>query len=71
MANTNVIWRQVAHTNYHPLAAQQEPYIQQTKKTLNEKCLTVFWEKSAENGPLAEMWQGRPRGLGRKTKGEL
>ena len=31
MANTNVIWQQVARTNYHLLAAQEEPYIQQQK----------------------------------------
>ena len=43
-ANTNVIWQQVACTNYHLLAAQQEPYIQQ-QKTINEKCLTFFWKK--------------------------
>ena len=26
MANTSAIWQQAAHTNYHLLAAQQEPY---------------------------------------------
>ena len=26
MANTSAIWQQAAHTNYHLLGAQQEPY---------------------------------------------
>ena len=26
MANTSAIWRQAAHTTYHLLAAQKEPY---------------------------------------------
>ena len=26
MANTNAIWQRAAHTTYHLLAAQQEPY---------------------------------------------
>ena len=30
-----------------------------------------FLEKSPESGPLGEMWQGRARGLDRKTKEEL
>ena len=55
-ANTSATWQQAAHlppTNYHLLAAQQEPYKKQ-KLTLNEKCLRVFWKKSQENGPSAE-----------------
>ena len=34
-------------TNYHRLAAQQEPC-----KKLNEKCLKSFWLKSQENGTI-------------------
>ena len=26
MADTSAIWQQAVHTNYHLLAAQQEPY---------------------------------------------
>ena len=44
-------------TNYHLLAAQQEPYKKAQLLTKN------MWEfsgkKSQENGPLAEKWQDR------------
>ena len=57
-------------TNYHLLAAQQEPY----KKSLithNEKCLRVFWrEQSQENGPLAEKSQDTKNKTGQKKKGD-
>ena len=43
-------------TNYHLLAAQQEPY---KKAQLLTKTIWVFWEQSQENGPLAEKWQDR------------
>ena len=56
-------------TNYHLLAAQQEPY-KKKSLTLNEKYLRVFWKKSQENGPEAEKNDKteRARGLGRKNK---
>ena len=57
-------------TNYHLLAAQQEPY-KKSLITLNEKCLRVFWrEQSQENGPLAEKWQDRKSKRTRQRKQE-
>ena len=42
MANTSAIWQQAAHTTYHLLAAQQEPY---------KKYLSFLGGKSQKNGP--------------------
>ena len=51
MENISAIWQQIAHTNYHLLAAQQEPY---KKALLLTKMFKGFLAKSQENGPLAE-----------------
>ena len=40
----------ISPSNYHLLAAQQEPY----KKKKKRLTLRIFWNKSQENGPLAE-----------------
>ena len=59
-------------TNYHLLAAQQEPY--KKSLTLNEKYLRVLWrEKSQENEPIAEKRQDRKskRTRQKKTREEI
>ena len=43
MANTSAIQQQAAHTTYHLLDAQQEPY--KKSLTLNKKYLRVFWKE--------------------------
>ena len=56
--------------NYHPLAAQQEPYKKTKRKkslTLNEKCLRVFGKKSREWMLTRKKWQDRQS---KRTKAE-
>ena len=64
MANTSATWQKAAHTPFHLLAAQQEPYknasyqknacfLEREREREREE------EESQENGPLAEKWQDR------------
>jgi len=67
MANSSAIGQQAAHTttNYHLLAAQQEPY---KKSNWSRKMFGSFGEKSPKNGPLAEKWQDRKSRRTREKK---
>ena len=58
MTNTSAIRQQAAHTNLLSSPSCSTRAIQKSL-TLNEKYLRVFWEKSQENGPLAEKRQDR------------
>ena len=62
MANTSAIWQQAAPTNYHLLAAQQEPY---KKAESLMKNIGVFW-KTGE-WTIRDSREEGDRGLGRKT----
>jgi len=51
MANTSAIWQQAAHTTYQ--LSSPSSSTRAIKQSLM-KNIGVFWEKSQENGPLAE-----------------
>ena len=70
MANTSAIRQQAAHTTYQLSSPSCLTRAIQKSLTLHEKCCRMFWEKSWENGPLAERWPDRKSKRTRQKKQE-
>ena len=68
MANTSAIWQQVAHTTYQLSSLRCSARNIQKSLTHNKTTSRVFWKKSQENGPLAEIWQDRKSKRTRQEK---
>ena len=70
MANTSAIRQQAAHPTYQLSSPSCSTRDIRKSPTLHKKCCWTFWEKSWENGPLAERWPDRKSKRTRQKKQE-